>query len=422
MSKTVSLRAEEPKEVARAPFFYGWIILGACTLLLVIHAGIVFSFAVFFKPLANDFGWNRAATAGIQSLFLICLNGNAIFAGLLVDRLGPRKVAMTANLLAVAGLLLASRISSLWQLYLTYGVMTGLGMSANFSLSNATVSRWFLKSRGLALGIVSAGTGLGGLIITPTAERLIANFGWSNTYIITALALLAVVAVSALLLKRDPAQMGLRPYGADASPQAAATATKEPPGIGFGAAMRTRPLQKLVLIYFSLSFCLQIVMVHLVNYATDIGVSATTAAILLSIVGLGSMSGRLIMGPISDRIGNKQALVICCAGLALSLLWLVFSRELWMLFAFAIFFGLTYGGEIPQIVALLGRYYGLRSLSMLIGTVMAGNSLGGALGAWSAGRIYDVTETYSLAFVLATVFSLVALGFILTLKRPAAGS
>ncbi|MBI2869478.1 MAG: MFS transporter [Chloroflexi bacterium] len=404
---------------ARGRVFYGWVIVGASMVILTMHAGVTLSFALFFKPLIADFGWNRAATAGIQSVFLICFNGFAIVMGILVDRFGPRKIALVANTLAVLGLLLASQVRELWQLYLTYGVMTGLGVSGNYTLTVATVSRWFVRLRGMALGLTSAGIGIGTLVLLPVIKRLIASFGWSGAYIVLALAVLGIIGGCSLLLRRDPATAGARPYGADAQRfDVSVRAAGAMPALTLGAAFRTRPLQMLSAAYFGFGVSMQIILVHLVNYATDQGISPAIAATLMRAVGLGSLSGRLSMGAISDRIGYKKGLAICFLLLTVSLVWLMFSQGLWMFYAFAFLFGYAYGGEAPAIVALFGQFFGMRAISMIVGAALLANALGGALGSWSAGRIFDVTQSYSPAFVVAIAFSLASLVFTLVLRSP----
>jgi len=159
------------------------------------------------------------------------------------------------------------------------------------------------------------------------------------------------------------------------------------------------------------------IMVHLVNYATDLGITPLIAATLLSMVGIGSMLGRVAMGAASDRIGSSNALAICCLVLGISLLWLLFARELWMFYLFAIVFGFAYGGEVPQMAALVGQFFGLRSVAALVGVVLIGLSIGGALGSLMGGRIFDLTQSYQVAFTVAVVVSFATVILALMLRR-----
>jgi MFS family permease len=159
------------------------------------------------------------------------------------------------------------------------------------------------------------------------------------------------------------------------------------------------------------------VMVHLVNYATDIGIASLIAATFISIIGIGSFIGRLLMGTASDRIGASNALFICCIIMLSTLVFLVFTRELWMFYLFAIVFGFAYGGEVPQMPVLVGRFFGLRAVATLVGVIVFGSTSGGALGAWVGGQLFDVTQSYQLAFTIAAVSSFISIVLTLILKK-----
>lgn len=408
----------------RRTFFYGWVIVAACTVTLVIHAGVFYSYGIFFKHLIAEFGWSRAATSGVHSLFMVIHGGSAIVMGWLVDRFGPAKVMSVCGFITGLGLVLTSQINALWQLYVTYGLIVGIGVGAGFTPVMATTTRWFIKHRGLALGIVASGTGLGTLILAPVAERLITAFGWSTAYFILGVVAWVVLIPSALFLRRDPVEKGLLPYGTDKSlptfdinQQAGTGKAKSESGIALKAAARYKPLWILCSVFFLFNFCLQMVMIHLVNYATDMGITSFIAATFISIIGLGGFLGRLIMGTASDRIGSNNALSICCAILMITMVFLIFARELWMFYLFAVIFGFAYGGEVPQMPVLVGRFFGLRAVAALVGVVVFGATIGGAIGVWMGGQIFDVTQSYQVAFIIAAIASLAAVIITLTLKK-----
>ncbi|MFC1893489.1 MFS transporter [Chloroflexota bacterium] len=412
--------------VAQSNFLYGWIIVAACTVLLTMQCAIMYSFGVFFKPLIADFGSSRAAISGVYSAFMLTNGAFAIPVGWLADRFGPAKVTAVSGLIAGLGLVLSSNVNSLWQLYLTYGILVGIGLCSGFPVATGTTARWFVKHRGLALGIVSAGTGLGTLVGLPVAEHLIAVFGWARAYFFLGLAAWVVMIVGALFLRRDPEAMGLRPYGVedmltepDSNPNERIRDIPFETSTTLSGAARTRPLWILILIYFLFSISLQMIIVHLINYATDLGTAPFIAATLLSTVGMGSIAGRLVMGSVSDRIGSNNALILCCIILATSVLWLIFARALWMFYLFAIVFGFAYGGEVPQIPALIGRFFGLRAVAALVGTVILSIAMGGALGSWMGGQIFDVTHSYLLAFTVAVLASILSAIAAVLLKKIA---
>jgi len=419
-----SEHTESNATVVRSTLFYGWVIVAASTILLTMQAGIFYSFGVFFKPVAADFGWSRAVTSGAHSVLMLSHGAFAAPMGWLADRFGPVKVMVFCGFAMGLGLVLTSQINALWQFYLTYGLVVGIGLSGGMPVTTGTIARWFVKHRGLALGIASAGVGLGTLIVLPMAERLIAAFAWSGAYFILGITSWIVMITCALFLRRDPEGMGYQAYGVQRPPTEANTDHSREisyvaPGTGISlrAAVRTRPLWLLFLTYFLFSFCLQMIMVHLVNYTTDLGITPLVAATLLSVVGIGSMFGRVAMGAASDRIGSSNALAICCLVLGISLLWLLFARELWMFYLFAIVFGFAYGGEIPQMAALVGQFFGLQSVAALVGVVLIGLSIGGALGSLIGGRIFDLTQSYQVAFTVAVVVSFATVILALMLRR-----
>ena len=406
----------------RRPLFYGWVIVGACLVILAMHTGLLYSYGVFFKHLIADFGWSRGATSGVYSLFMVSHGALAIATGWLADRFGPARVMAACAFIGGLGLALTSQINSLWQLYLTYGIIFGVGESAGFTITTSTTARWFTKRRGLALGIVASGSGLGTMIMAPAAERLITTFGWSTAYLVLAVAGWAIMIPSALLLRRDPAEKGLRPYGSEEAVIGVASVGRREgkaaeTGIALRAAALYKPLWMLFAIFFTFSVCLQMVMVHLVNYATDIGITSLIAATFISIIGIGSFIGRLLMGTASDRIGANNALLACCIIMTVTLIFLIFAREMWMFYLFAIIFGFAYGGEVPQMPVLVGRFFGMRAVAALVGVTVFGATIGGALGAWVGGQIFDVTQSYQLAFTIAAVAGFVSVVLTLMLKK-----
>jgi predicted MFS family arabinose efflux permease len=269
------------------------------------------------------------------------------------------------------------------------------------------------------MGIVSAGIGLGTLLMPPVAERLIDAFGWSEAFILIGAVSGVIVVITALFLRRDPAAVGLRPYGAADIPEKTASGVSPAPAksFTFKEALRTRSMWTICLLYFFINICVQVVLVHLVNYATDLEISALTAATLVSVIGIGSIAGRLAMGAVADKIGSFNSLLINCIMLLAAMVWLIFSGQIWMLYIFAVIFGFAYGGEVPQIPLLMGQIFGLQAVMALTGATSAAIRAGGALGSWAGGKVFDVTNSYFIAFVLTAVIALLALITIVLLRR-----
>jgi MFS family permease len=410
------------------PIFYGWVIVASCFLLQAVQVAIQYGFSVFFKPMIAEFGWSRTATSGAYSVLMIAAGISAIPLGWLGDKIGPSKVLVGCSFIIGLSLVLTSRITEIWQFYLTYGVLQGLGMGGTYAISTGLTSRWFVKKRGLAMGFVSAGVGVGTLLGPLVSERLITSFGWSTSYLFIGFATWVVMIGASLFLRSDPRAMGLLPYGLDERPSASSPSKetlKRPAretSITMGSALRTRQLWLLIFLFLLFSVCVQLILVHLVNYATDLGIDSFTAASIVSVIGIGSIAGRLFMGSMSDRIGEKNAMIISGLGLVVALILLIFSNQLWMLYTFAILFSISYGAEVTLMPLLAGRIFGLVAVMALTGIISASARIGGSVGSWMGGAVFDSTHSYLIAFIIAAILGFIVLSLAITLKRTKTSS
>jgi MFS family permease len=408
--------------IAKKPtIFYGWVIVAVSCVIGAIQIGTMYSYGVLFKNLTDYFDWSRAATSGVQSVFLITTAFFGFFMGWLADRFSPAKVMVACAFFSGAGLALTSQVNALWQIYLTYGLIFGIGGSASFVITTATTARWFIKYRGLALGIVVSGAALG-TFLTPVVERLVNIFDWSTTCLILGIATWVIMIPSGLVLRRDPADKGLRPYGAEKALAATngllQTETNTAgTGLNLGAAVKYKQLWIICVTFFLINVCVQMIMLHLVNHATDVGITPLIAAAFLSVIGISSLIGRLLMGVASDRISANNSLLISCIVLMTSAVLLIFTREIWMFYIFAILFGFAYGGAAPQIAALIGEFFGLRAITTIVGVIFCGSNIGGAFGAWVGGWMFDLTQSYKLAFAIAAFASFIGILFTLLMKK-----
>lgn len=395
--------------------FYGYIIVAACFGIQALGLGTFIAFGVFFKPLLYDLDWTRATLSGAQSLALIVMGFFGILIGRLNDRFGPRIVMTLTGFFFGLGLLLMSGLREIWQLYLFYGIVVGIGMSSFDVIALTTTARWFVRRRGIMTGIVKVGTGAGQMVIPFAATLFIAGFGWRIAYIIIGAAVMILLIALAQLLRRDPAYMGLLPDG-DRNTEMPANGPVET-GLSLNEAVRTRQFWTICAANLAVVFCLMIIMLHIVPHATDIGIASTTAAGILSVIGGVSMAGRFFTGIGIDRIGNRNSMIICFILLIAALLWLQLAEELWMLYLFAVVYGFAHGGFFTVISPIVAEHFGLRSHGVLFGIVaFAGNS-GGAIGPVLAGHIFDVTGSYRLALWICSGIGALGLGLILSLSR-----
>jgi OFA family oxalate/formate antiporter-like MFS transporter len=404
----------ERVEVVRRQFFYGWVIVAVCTLMIGIAYGLMYSYSVFFKPLTEYFNWDRATVSAVYSVSLIIRGAVAIGIGWLADRYGAIKLVAFCGFMLGLGLVLSSRVKELWQLYLTYGLIEAIGLSGAFGIGTAMVSRWFTENRGLALGIMSTGSGLGTLLIVPVSGRLVNALGWSQTFLVYGVTAGVVMMALAFLLRPAPRPAlaaGKEPaftVGDTAAPQA---------DIALGRVIKDSRMilfMGAVLLFF---FSIQIIMVHLVTYATDVGINPLVAATFISVIGAVSIAGRLLTGIGTDKTGIFNTLILTRIFLVVSFVCLLFTRSLWSFYLFAVIFGFPYGGEIPQVPLFIGKYWGTKSMATLVGLNLFVITIGGALGAWGAGKIYDAAHSYRGAFIAGGIAGLVSLILILILRR-----
>lgn len=382
--------------VGKPRFFYGYIIVIASFSIMTVVFGVIFNFGLFLEPLLTEFGWTRAETSAAYSLvfFMYALLG--IFAGRLNDRFGPRIILAVSSLFLGAGFLLMSRINTIWQFYLFYGIVVGVGAGGCFVPLLSTVSMWFIKSRGLMTGIVVSGIGIGGMIMPPLVTRLISNDGWRMAYIVLGIIVFIVTMVAGQLLRRDPSQVRQLGYGDHAIEQKMSDTKVQ--GIPLQRALHTAQFWIVGAMFFCLGFCAHSILVHIVIYATGLGISAANAANILVVIGALNTFGRLSMGVFSDRIGNRVSLVAIFIVLSAAVLWLPFATELRALYLFATLFGFSYGGFVPLMSPLTAQLFGLRSHGVILGVLTFFFSGLGAIGPIIAGRLFDVSGSYYFAF------------------------
>ena len=398
--------------------YYGWVVVFTFAVVGTAIWGVRFSFGVFFKSIESEFALSRAATSAIFSAQMVLGGIFTILGGWALDRYGPRLVLLLMGIFTGLSLLLTGQTTALWQLFFTYSLLLAVGTSAIYVGVMSTVSRWFTRRRGLALGIASMGAGMGPLAGAPFATYLIASLDWRMAYTILGIIALVVVIPLSRLLRKDPREMGLLPEGASQAEAMSERGTiVAPVDLSLGQAFRTRSFWMVVLIFFLYALTMFLILTHLVPHITDIGYSSVEAASVLSLAGAATLAGRLLLGFASDRLGRKTAAVFCTLVLMGGLLWLMWSRELWMFYVFALLFGLAWGGIGPSMAAIIGDTFGLGQMGAILGVLDAGFNIGAAVGPLVGGFVFDVRQSYFLAFLLGVMVMLVATVFVLLIRR-----
>lgn len=383
--------------------FYGWVVVFAFWVIGIALYGVHFSFGVFFKSIESEFGLTRAATSTIVSVNMILAGICSFLAGWALDRYGPKIVVLLMGLFTGLSLLLTSQTNASWQLFLTYSLLLAMGAGPLFVVPMSTVSRWFDKKRGLALGLSGSGIGLGPLIIAPLATYLITGFSWRVAYLVIGLLAWLLIMPLVGLLKRDPREIGALPDGAKAPSEDAGNKHALAVGLSLRQAYRTRSFWLFMFTWVLYATSLFLVITHLVPHATDIGFTAMQAATVISMMGLAAIPGRILMGIVSDWIGRKATAIICTLLQGGAMAWLLWAQDLWALYLFGLAFGFAFGGMSPAMAALIGNTFGMRRLGTILGVLEIGLGVGAAIGPAVGGFIYDTNHSYFLAFLLEAV-------------------
>ena len=401
--------------------FYGWVVVIAGFAINAIILGTRYSFGVFFKSLESEFDLTRGATSGVFSAYMVFCCAFAILGGWASDRYGPRIVTFLMGLFVGLSFLLTSQTNSSWQLFISYSLLFAIGTGAGYVVLMSTISRWFDRRRGSALGIAGSGVGVGTVVIAPFATYLISSLDWRRAFIVVGLIAGAIIVSFSMLLKKDPSEIGVLPNGVKSGSGEMRIQDKQddiqPISFSLLQAFRTSNFWFMWIVQLMWALCLHIVLVHIVPHATDVGISAAEAAVVLGLIGMISIPSRVVMGGLSDRIDRKVSAIICALLQAGAVVWLIWSQELWMFYLFAIVYGLGWGGIDPPVVALMGDVFGLRRIGVIMGAMIVGWGIGAAIGPVIGGLIFDVSNSYSAAFSVGAVAMLVATLSVALIRR-----
>ena len=396
-------------------FFYGYIIVTLCFLIMLVSFGIMDSFGVFIKPLTGEFAWSRWMISASYSLSFLLFGFVGILMGGLTDRFGPRVILTCCGLFLGLGYLLMSQLNALWQLYLFQGVIIGVGMSALYAPVLSLIARWFVRKRGFMTGLALTGLGIGQLVAPPIISRLIALYDWRYTYIVLGITVIVVVVLATQFLKRDPVAIGQAPYGDRGDDGQAAPPADT--GYSLPEAARIFPFWGIIIIKFCYGYYMFSIVVHIIPHVSDLGFSPVDAANILALSGAAIVVGSFALGRIGDRIGPRQVFILCFLAALVSLLWLTQSGSMWMLYVFAVVIGLANGGNVVSDSPLVARLFGLNAMGAIVGVSSCAFSIGAALGPVITGYIFDSTGSYKTAFLAGAALCVAGL-VITSLIRP----
>jgi MFS family permease len=402
--------------VSSPRIFYGWFVVAGTFAVTFVGFGCAYSFSDFLLPLQQDFAASRGSISLVFSIAGFFYFGLGVISGPLADRFGSKLFAVLGMILTGIGLGVASIAQSLIQVYAAYGLGVGLGIGCAYVPAVGAVQRWFLRRRGFASGLAVSGIGVGTLVMPPVALLLIDRLGWRETYLVLGIFAVVVGAGMALLIEDDPRSRGL---GADGDPPRAGQATTAA-GVPVSEAITSRRFVGLYAACFICAFGLFVPFVHLVPYALDHNVDQKAAALLVGAIGVGSTAGRFLLGGLADRLGRPLSFSLMFVGMGLSFVMWLFSMSLWPLAAFALVYGVFYGGFVALAPAVVIDYFGGRHASSLIGILYTSVAFGTLVGPAAAGFAFDVSHSYTLPILLSVAAYAIAAGILaLTSKAPA---
>ena len=417
----------EPTSQRKGRIFYGyWLVAVNFIFMLLSYGCGSFVFSLFVNPLQSTFGWGRGHVMVGFTIFFVLQGVVSPLVGRLVDHHGPRRVIPLGALVMGLGFLLVSRTGSLLLFYASY-VIIGAG-SAGMGIvpCSAVVSSWFKRKRGIALGVMSAGLGAGGLVMAPVVAQLLDSFGWRTTYLAMAVIIWVVCMPLALaFIRARPSDLGLHTDGdeedSEGLPLSASTGS-DGQGLSLRQASKTAAIWLIGTSFFVSGFSNTGAVHAPVPFLEDIGFPTATAAAALGTLGLGSAAGKVFFGWLCDRIPPKRASAIGLTlqlGGILVLLTIRADSSLALIWAYALLLGFGVGSWLPAMSMLVSSTFGLAFYGSVFGVIAFLESAGTAIGPLFAGLMYDATGTYFHAFVTFALLYAIAIPAILLVKRPA---
>ena len=407
------------------PFYYGWLVLALSFLTTLTGAGIRSSPTVLIHPLEMEFGWSRAAIASAISLNLLLFGVAAPISGWLLDRFGARRVMLGSLSLLLVGVSATMVMRELWQLFLLWGIVVGLGAGGVGSVLSATVAnRWFVARRGLALGILNSASSTGQLIFIPLFMALIVFSGWRTGSFILAVVCLILIPMVFLWMCNDPADLGLEPYGSGkpgVSPggglAALRGAARSSEGVSIREAFSSSTFWLLAGSFFICGGTANgLIGTHLIPHSIDHGIPQVTAAATVGVMGGLNFVGTILSGWMIDRVQPRKWLSLIFALRGVSLFILPFVTDFSGLFIFAVIYGLDWFATVPPTIAITADTFGRQSVGRIYGWIFLSHQIGAALMASGAGAIRVWLGDYQFAFLAGGSIAMVAAGLALGIK------
>lgn len=394
---------------------YSWIILSIAFLSIIIAGIVRSSSGVFIVPFEKEFGWDRSIISFAFALSLLLYGISGPFMAALIEVIGLKKMMIVAMATLLAGVGLTFFMVEPWQLILIWGVIIGLGSGLYLTvLSPYVANRWFVKRRGLALGILTASTATGQLILLPVLAIIVDSHTWRWAMALILILSFVVLVIIVLFMKNSPKDAGLLPYGLEKEPEVEQGIQKKNPiTIAFHTLFEAVKVKEFWLLAGSFFICglstSGLIGTHFISYCIGFGFTAVTAASMLSFMGIFDLIGTTLSGWLSDRFDNRWLLFWYYGLRGASLVLLPFALSegsITLLIIFSVFYGLDWIATVPPTINISRQIFGMEKSVVVYGWIFAAHQLGSAVAAGGAGIIYKFFNSYSWAFVLAGMFCL----------------
>ena len=382
--------------------WYGWVVVAASLMIGTIAMAAPNILFVSLKPIAADFGWPRAGPSMAFSLLMIGSGVGGIAMGWWTDKRGVMQPVLFGSVMVGLGALLASQSTGRWDFYTANGLLMGaFGEAAMIAPLIANGTRWFDRHRGLAVAILASGQGIAGAIWPPVVKYMNDVVGWRETYFYFGVLALVTLIPLSFLLKRKP-------------PFAAAEAARES-SMGEFTVLGYSPRVVQGLFCVAVIGCctaMAMPIVHLFSHATDLGFSRTSAANMLSVLFGASFFIRIAFGMLADRIGGVKTILVASSCQAVMLVAFAFATSEMSLYISALMFGIGFAGIMPNYSLIIRLWYPSYQIGWRVALTYLFAAIGMAFGGWLGGTLYDLTGTYTDAFLVGFGFNVINLGVI----------
>ncbi len=390
--------------------FYGWwVVSGAFILLLCTTGSRIYAFPVFFDAMLHDMGWSRAQTAGALSLGLLLSGSITPVIGMLIHKIGVRKIMLFGSLVACTGYILLSTVTEIWQFYLFYGVIVAIGSACTSIVPNmTTVEGWFTQKKSTALGIASAGVGAGGAVMAPVAGTLIALYGWQTAFLYLA-GITALVGIPvSFFIMRTP---GEKNYSFIKKTQEKVIQDNPPElaGASLSQAMKTKPFWLIAAAAMLWAWSYSTGLIHQVAFAVDIGIDKLAAAGAVGLLSGFSIPARIMFGRLGDIIQKRYVFMMGTLLQMVAFIVLMRTTNIGMLYLYAALIGFNLGAVTPILPGLIAEHFGRRHFGTIYGAAFFLQTLGMVIGPIFGGWIFDTTGSYYSAFLTAASLSLASM-------------